>query len=784
VSDLIIASVDISGEGRRQLRRKGQRAPLGNYVREISSILGIEPSQSTDLDFIKMTNDLVVDKKVTCLLENDSDVFVDEMVCRWCPRCLSCKSNSVYAKAKAIHFRISEHPENEFVKRFIESEQYKDQIFKSKDPFQIGWASAGSRDIYCEPLGARIIQPINETSTPWGSLFYCPALLRTLTLFEMQMIERLHDVIDGGGFSNVANFNEQVITGGEFLKWIENFQIDVSSIDGFKDSLETKGFLNNLKDFIEFTSTFHSSGLYDVGTEIAFHGELELTDAWDESIRFLYSLAINLNEMVEMNRFFDGDIDQLSDLQSGNNGQNQGSLKISLKEDMLNQPLVQSRLEVILLIPENMDSVNLLANGFKLIRSKRVHGISIPWLMIDCDFERVPPFTIPVFDNVRNCIVSIPTSGRRVSASSLNSKLLSRIGSHLVHIDDFGEHHLRHNQSNDTKECSECGIFAEHDASEEEILLHYRRTHPFFLTIPYSEWPSLNAIHQKIRDRVSAAYGPEYHRIWNDLRKFLDYQGTFSINSKLRQELSDPLIRKMLPNEAIRQLDSESRLEPIVWQMGELNILDIQRETIEIPVSSGRLVLARNLYRGLEKSKEIGNEGRSEDPFKVVANGGLGNKFILPVLSALNWTHSSGEETFLSEDLIADVDSCLGAIWCSEGVMELLSDNHPVSQILSPRILRFIHSSGNKRVSCFSTMNELNSNHFPPFDSAEHGTIKFTCLLSDYGEKWIDFQDCPVCHSFEGVREDVLSESVVAWHPALAASEFSPQFVFVGGIGG
>ena len=749
-----IVQVDISRGEVRKLRPPGESILLGPYVREISSILGIEPSLYTDQDFIKMANELVIEKTTTCLLESDSDVYVDLKVCRWCPRSRGCQMNSLSGGVKALRFHIGEHPEGESIEKFLEDNGFISNMFPSKDPFQIGWSSKGTREVFVEPMNERIIHPSEGGIDPWGGLYYCPALRRHLSLFEAQLIERLHEVIDVGGFSKgVLSREDDALVGSEYIEWISKETISIESITKFWQSLEEGGYLDRIKNLIQFTSANHSSGLYGVGTEISFHGEMSEDEGWDHAIQFLYDIAINLK---------------------GN----------EFEEEMMETRLVQPRLEVILLIPESVETIDIQERGFRIMRTLRVRGISSPWLLIDEDLERYPAFSIPVSHSNLSRQIIIPLSDESLEHTPLGEFFNNRISAHLIDYNNFGNHHSTPDISpDDLFSCSACSIYDNMNVSKEQVIEHFRKNHPFFISIPTSQWASLNAIHQKFRDRVSAGHGPEFHKIWHDFKRFLEYHGIFAKNRNLRSAFSDPVIRKLTPAEAIIQLQSEDRLDPISYTMGELDLEDIQKESFMMPVKSGMLIISRNLHRGKEKYQDI----YSASPYFIEANGGLGNKFTLPLLESFNWKHSVSGDKVNIEEHLADIDSCLGAIWCSEGVKVFLSPNQPECRTLSGRILRMIHSSGSKRVTCFSTASELLNSRFSPFQSADHDTIRGTYIGHVEGlnrEGWHFFDDCPICNSFDYLPPEILDDTIISWQPAMAASEFSPQFVFLGGMGG
>ena len=78
--------INLDSNKSHKVRPNGEDKELSDYKRQIASLLGIEPSLNTDSDFIKMSNEMVEDSKnnqVTCLQEDDSDVKVDEKICRW-----------------------------------------------------------------------------------------------------------------------------------------------------------------------------------------------------------------------------------------------------------------------------------------------------------------------------------------------------------------------------------------------------------------------------------------------------------------------------------------------------------------------------------------------------------------------------------------------------------------------------------------------------------------------------------------------------------------------------
>jgi len=784
--------INLGSNKSHKIRPDGEDKELRDYKRQIASILGIEPSLNTDSDFIKMSNEMVEDSnnnQVTCLQEDDSDVKVDEKICRWCERNNLCKMNSIIDSGKRIEVTINGsaglESDYQILVKFIENSEFTSSVFPWKDPFQISWASRGSRTILAEPVNLRIFQPSSSGISPWGSLYYCPALQRQVTLFEAQVIEGIQQIADTNTWD--LQRGDELLTGKQFVSWMEGLDISFTDATSFRNDLQAKGLLRVIKNLVDFTAQNHTSGLYAVGTEISSHQHKESDEMMDDATEFLYSIAHSLKSRIE---------------------------------ELGQYPVLQTRIDTILLIPENAKSVLIKSNGFRIMRSIVLPGLSRPWALMDIDMDEHLPYTIDSkTDSVNTLITLQETSELGVIASQhilerefiriggldivpYNETIASKVRRILAKSERLRKRWQRsgdHKEHFETKLTNIKTLAAQgewEDAMQMIIEIKRELDEAFtisknhtILQIPSERWLSANSVQRIFREHASASFGPSFYKSWNEFRKFLSQHGPLRNDAALRTAFSDPLIKKLTPYGALKQLYSDGRIHPIRYELREPDMELIQHEAFHIPVANGTLVVGRNRHMGKKKHIVDGIE-RSLSEFIVTAHGNLSPRHTAPLLISLNWREGEEVDDDLRKikDVTLDLDECQGAIWCSEKVQVALDiTQSPKAKWLAKKMVRMVHSMGKQNCLCFAFLDELEEGAHPLFQSADHESVH-VCYLSESSEEqstgWERLDECPVCKFPDWLASDISSSTIILWKPALAASEFSPQFVFLGGFGG
>nr|AIF06527.1 hypothetical protein [uncultured marine group II/III euryarchaeote KM3_193_A06] len=349
-----------------EVRPEGKHVPLENKMEGLSIALGVAPSP-TDIEsksFLKLIG-TYADKShsIPCLQNDSLGVLVNRRSCLWCQNNTTCKEMEYSNTYQKVLFKIYSEPsdsDKQTVINFIKSDELstKTEIFHNQiDPFKPFFDISKERTIRIFPLENSVVfQP--TLSSCWGHIFYCPPLLRTMTLLEAQVIDFLpinrydREADDDTPYGHEFN----LFLKDEFGQLEKHFFIKLfkEKLLQAKDDESSKWY--DLYNLLNQTQTNLPSGLYNEKVELN-HNLSFSGDVFEVIATFLWELWVKVNSSP-------------------------------IFQD---QQIVEERANAIILYPRQNNSVEIRGST-KIVRLIPLEGIAKPWIIIDGDsaFQYLP----------------------------------------------------------------------------------------------------------------------------------------------------------------------------------------------------------------------------------------------------------------------------------------------------------------------------------------------------------------------------------------------------------